>query len=145
MDVEMRNTILTAPHFAPVPAGYAPFPPTALLGPIGGTRAPPPPAYPPPFTPVLYWACPSPPVSPPHQPALVIMQGTPPPPPYAGHHELTNFIHSVSEGSVGQWEPPGNRNHLHYFPANRPTKTATLHVNSASGPPHFEAKKFSIA
>lgn len=27
------------------------------------------------------------------------MQGTPPPPQYAGHHEVTNLIHSVSEVS----------------------------------------------
>ncbi|XKL59479.1 hypothetical protein PGB90_000495 [Kerria lacca] len=96
------NTILTAPHFAPTPGGYAPYPPPTILSPIGGARAPPP-AFAPSFAPVLYWACPSPPVSPPHQPALVIMQRTPTP--YAGHHEVTNFIHSVSEWSVDYLAP----------------------------------------
>ena len=100
------NTILTTPHFAPAPTGYGlygppPPPPTMLARP-----PPPSPLTPtfatPAFTPVLYWACPSPPVSPPHQPALVIMQNSPPPPPpaFAGHHDVSNLIHSVSDVST---------------------------------------------
>lgn len=91
--------MLAGSPFVPT-SGFGPFvpPPTALLGPLNGTRGPPPPFATAPFTPIIYWACPSPSVSPPHHPAVVIM-GTPPPAPYTttSYHEVANFLHSFSE------------------------------------------------
>ncbi|XP_072156853.1 RNA-binding protein fusilli isoform X2 [Bemisia tabaci] len=88
-----------------------------MLGPMNTSRCQSvqPPTIAPPnfFQPIVYWPYPSSPVSPPHQPpTLVIMQSPPPPPPppYSMHHDVANFLHSMSDWGMDYMAPNSQLN-----------------------------------
>lgn len=121
LSVSLNGGTMIGPSFSPggvIPySAYSHTHTQPMLGPMNTSRCQSvqPPTIAPPnfFQPIVYWPYPSSPVSPPHQPpTLVIMQSPPPPPPppYSMHHDVANFLHSMSDWGMDYMAPNSQLN-----------------------------------